>query len=207
MTKRVLVVDDVAEIRTLIRRVLDADEYQVNVASTLAEARTMDPAGYDVVVVDSHLGTDSGIDLIDELGSADPAAACRCLVITGDPADVSSGLAYLAKPFRAPDLLDAVRALSHPAVSTPGSGPPGSGPPVWAARVWAAWVWAAWVWAAWVWATRVRVVRARAAGAGTRGRPGTGSTPGNTAGQSAGHAGPDQEPAGGHPPAAHPGTP
>ena len=129
MTKRVLVVDDVAEIRTLIRRVLDADEYQVDVASTLAEARTMDPAGYDVVVVDSHLGTDSGIDLIDELRSADPAAACRCLVITGDPADASSGLAYLTKPFRAPDLLDAVRTLSHPAASTPGSGPPGSGPP------------------------------------------------------------------------------
>ncbi len=129
MTKRVLVVNDVAEIRNLIRRVLGADDYRVDVASTLAEARAMGPAGYDVVVVDSHLGTDSGIDLIDELRSADPAAACRCLVITGDPADASSGLAYLTKPFRAPDLLDAVRALSRPAASAPGPGPPGSGSP------------------------------------------------------------------------------
>ena len=129
MTKRVLVVDDVAEIRNLIRRVLGADEYQVDVASTLAEARAMGAAGYDVVVVDSHLGSDSGIDLIDELRSADPAAACRCLVITGDPADARSGLAYLTKPFLAPDLLDAVGALSHPAASTPQPGPPGSGSP------------------------------------------------------------------------------
>ena len=138
VTQRVLVVDDVAEIRTLIQRVLSADGYQVDVAATLAEARGMQPAGYAVVVVDSHLGTESGIDLIDELRSADPGAACRCLVITGDQADASSGLAFLAKPFRAADLLDAVRALPHPAPSTvepglgeprsPGSGSPGTGP-------------------------------------------------------------------------------
>jgi CheY-like chemotaxis protein len=139
VTQRVLVVDDVAEIRTLIQRVLSADGYRVDVAATLAEARGMHPAGYAVVVVDSHLGTESGIDLIDELRSADPAAACRCLVITGDQTDASSGLAFLAKPFRAADLLDAVRALPHPAPSTlepglgeprsPGSGPSGSGLP------------------------------------------------------------------------------
>ena len=138
VTQRVLVVDDVAEIRTLIQRVLSADGYQVDVASTLAEARGMQPAGYAVVVVDSHLGTESGIDLIDELRSADPGAACRCLVITGDQADASSGLAFLAKPFRAADLLDAVRALPHPAPSTvePGLGEPQSPGSAGCTRVW-----------------------------------------------------------------------
>ena len=75
MTKRVLVVDDVAEMRTLIRRVLSADGYQVDVAATLAEARSLDPAGYSAILVDAHLGSEHGIDLVEELRTADPAAA------------------------------------------------------------------------------------------------------------------------------------
>jgi CheY-like chemotaxis protein len=132
VTKRVLVVDDVAEMRTLIRRVLSADGYQVDVAATLAEARSLDPGGYSAVLVDAHLGSEHGIDLIEELRSADPAAARRCLVITGGPADAGpAGLAFLAKPFRAADLLDAVRTLPQPAPPQPdpsSSGPPGPGP-------------------------------------------------------------------------------
>jgi CheY-like chemotaxis protein len=132
VTKRVLVVDDVAEMRTLIRRVLSADGYQVDVAATLAEARSLDPAGYSAVLVDAHLGSEHGIDLIEELRSADPAAARRCLVITGGPADAGpAGLAFLAKPFRAADLLDAVHTLPQPAPPQPepsSSGLPGPGP-------------------------------------------------------------------------------
>jgi CheY-like chemotaxis protein len=132
VTKRVLVVDDVAEMRTLIRRVLSADGYEVDVAATLAEARSLDPGGYSAVLVDAQLGSEHGIDLIEELRSADPAAARRCLVITGGPADAGpAGLTFLAKPFLAADLLDAVHTLPQPAPSQPdpsSSGPPGPGP-------------------------------------------------------------------------------
>jgi CheY-like chemotaxis protein len=132
VAKRVLVVDDVAEMRTLIRRVLSADGYQVDVAATLAEARSLDPAGYSAILVDAHLGSEHGIDLVEELRSADPAAARRCLVITGGPADAGpAGLAFLAKPFRAADLLDAVHTLPQPAPPQPdpsSSVPPGPGP-------------------------------------------------------------------------------
>src|SRR5580693_3203302 len=113
--------------RTLIRRVLSADGYQVDVAATLAEARSLDPAGYSAILVDAHLGSEDGIDLVEELRSADPAAARRCLVITGGPADAGpAGLAFLAKPFRAADLLHAVHTLPQP---PPQLRPPRPAPP------------------------------------------------------------------------------
>ena len=54
------------------------------------------------------------MDLIEELRAADPAAVSRCLVITGGTANAGpGGPAVLTKPFRAADLLDAVRALQQ----------------------------------------------------------------------------------------------
>jgi CheY-like chemotaxis protein len=109
---RVLVVDDTDEVRMLIRRVLAAHGYQVDAAATLAQASALDPAGYDAVLVDAHLGAELGTDLIETMLAQDPAAAGRCLVITGgSTAIVPHGIACLAKPFRPADLLRAVRAL------------------------------------------------------------------------------------------------
>ena len=180
MTKRVLVVDDVAEMRALIWRILSADGYQVDVAATLSEARDLDPAGYSAVLVDAHLGTEHGTELIEELRSADPAAVSRCLVITGGTADAGpAGLAVLTKPFRAADLLDAVRALQQaaPPPAPAGSAPAGSVP--------------------------APASAARTTAAGTRGgagaRTGTGIVFRAILGQSVTQPGPDQAPAGGHP--------
>ena len=109
---RVLVVDDTDEVRTLIRRALAAHGYRVDAAATLAQASALDPAGYDAVLVDAHLGAELGTDLIETMLARDPAAARRCLVITGgSTAIVPHGVACLAKPFRPADLLHAVRAL------------------------------------------------------------------------------------------------
>ncbi len=113
--QRVLVVDDVEEMRTVIRRALSASGYEVDVASTVTEARGMDPAGYDAVLVDANLGAERGIDLVEALRSADPTAAARCLVITGGSVDMlPDGVACLAKPFRMGELLEAVRKLHQP---------------------------------------------------------------------------------------------
>jgi CheY-like chemotaxis protein len=109
---RVLVVDDTDEVRRLIRRALAAHGYRVDAAASLAQASALDPAGYDVVLVDAHLGAEMGTDLIEAMLAQDPAAAGRCLVITGgSTAIVPSGIACLPKPFRPADLLHAVRAL------------------------------------------------------------------------------------------------
>ena len=112
---RVLVVDDTDEIRVLIRRALAGHGYQVDAAASLAQASALDPAGYDAVLVDAHLGAELGTDLIDALVAQDPAAAGRCLLITGGSSGVvPHDVAILAKPFRPADLLDAVRALHQP---------------------------------------------------------------------------------------------
>jgi CheY-like chemotaxis protein len=125
---RLLLVDDVAEMRELIRRTLTDGGYQVDVAATLAQARAMGPPGYDAVVVDARLGQENGTDLVNEMISEDPAAAGRCLLITGGAAAaLPPGVRFLLKPFRPGELLDAVRALarawpaSGPAVTAPGS--------------------------------------------------------------------------------------
>ena len=114
MTGRVLVVDDGDAMRALLCRVLTAAGYAVDAAATLAEARRLDPAGYAAVLVDARLGAERGTDLIEELRSADPAAAARCLLITGDGAATRpDGIAVLAKPFQPAELLDAVHGLGH----------------------------------------------------------------------------------------------
>jgi CheY-like chemotaxis protein len=123
------VVDDTHEVRMLIRRALGAHGYQVDEAASLAQANALDPAGYDAVLVDAHLGAEVGTDLIDALVARDPAAAGRCLVITGGGTGlVPRGVASLGKPFRPADLLNAVRALHQPEpASVPGpSAAPGS---------------------------------------------------------------------------------
>ena len=113
---RVLVVDDAPEMRIVISRALAASGYQVDVAATLAEAQDLDPGSYGAVLVDANLGPDKGTDLVEALRSADPAAAGRCLVMTGGATDaLPDGVARLAKPFQLGSLIAAVRVLTEPA--------------------------------------------------------------------------------------------
>ena len=138
---RVLVVDDVAEMRMLIDRALGDSGYAVDVAATLTQARGLGPGGYDAVLVDAHLGSERGLDLIDELRSEDPAAVQRCIVMSGGPAQaLPDGVRCLYKPFRPDDLIEAVRSLSKPAAHSlpgrpaviaaqPGPLPPSAGQP------------------------------------------------------------------------------
>ena len=114
---RVLVIDDTEAIRTIIRRVLAGAGYRVDVAASAPEARLMDPAGYDALLVDAHLGRERGTALIQALVAEDQAVAGRCLLITGGKPDlVPVGVACLTKPFRPDELITAVGAL-HPADS------------------------------------------------------------------------------------------
>jgi CheY-like chemotaxis protein len=125
---RVLVVDDARDMRTVIRRVLESGGYRVDAVGTLAEARAMTPGEYDVILVDMRLGSEEGVTLIEELAAANPAAASRCLLMSGSLAYVPPGVAALAKPFRPDQLLDAVRALGRAEPAPAGSAGPAAGP-------------------------------------------------------------------------------
>jgi CheY-like chemotaxis protein len=109
---RVLVVEDTEAVRVLIRRVLTGSGYQVDVAGSAREARELRPAGYDVLLIDAHLGGEPGTALIEELRAADPDSARRCLLVTGGLTDrAPAGVACLSKPFQPADLLSAVDAM------------------------------------------------------------------------------------------------
>ena len=122
-------VDDNEQIRGLIRRALSRDGYQVDVAASVSQARLISPGGYDALLVDARVGTERGADLIDELRAADPAAARRCLMVTGGgPAGLPADVACLAKPFRPADLISAVRALPGRDAAAPGASSPAQRP-------------------------------------------------------------------------------
>ena len=115
---RVLVVDDMADVRMLMRRVLARCGYQVDEAASGPEARALGPARYDVVVVDANLGAERGTDLIEAMLAEDPAAAARCLLVTGGgPGPAPAGAGYLAKPFRPDELIAAVHAQHEAATA------------------------------------------------------------------------------------------
>lgn len=117
MSKRILVVDDQADLRLLIRLSLRALG-QVELAACAREAlRLVDAAPPDLVVLDVCLGQgQSGLDLCRELRAC---AATRTLPIVvlsanGQQSDIAAGLAagadeYIVKPF-SPDTLAAAAA-------------------------------------------------------------------------------------------------
>lgn len=121
---RVLVVDDMADVRMLMRRVLARCGYQVDEAGSGPEASALGPARYDVVVLDANLGAERGTDLIEAMLAEDPAAAARCLLVTGGgPGLAPPGVGYLAKPFRPDELVAAVRAQHEAAITATAAAP------------------------------------------------------------------------------------
>jgi ActR/RegA family two-component response regulator len=109
---RVLLIDDSAEMRAVIRRALAGDGYRIDDVATVAEARALDPYSYQAIVTDERIGLERGTDFVREMITAAPEMAGRCLVITGGSLDaIPEGVAWLAKPFGPDELLAAVGAL------------------------------------------------------------------------------------------------
>jgi DNA-binding response OmpR family regulator len=125
---RILVVDDDAEIRDMLRRLLEADEYQVEAVSTAPDALAAvvreEP---DLVLLDVVLDTEDGRDLLKEM-----RLVCDVPVVfltgRGSEIDRVSGLKmgaddYIVKPFSPGELsarvASVLRRTKRHVVATP----------------------------------------------------------------------------------------
>jgi DNA-binding NtrC family response regulator len=110
----VLVVDDDHSIRFLCRVNLELEGCAVQEAGTLAEAREALAAEHiDVVLLDVHVGTGSGVDFLEELRRDHPGVAVAMLTgSVGTPTlEGATPDAVIAKPFRPEQLIETVRDL------------------------------------------------------------------------------------------------
>ena len=119
----VLVVDDDASIRFLCRVNLELDGCTVFEAASLDAARAeLERADIDVVLLDVHVGTRDGKELLDELRRDHPAVGVALLTGSADtPATAGCHAdAVLSKPFTLEGLTNTVHALASRAAHAPG---------------------------------------------------------------------------------------
>jgi DNA-binding response OmpR family regulator len=111
----VLVVDDDASIRFLCRVNLELEGWAVREADSLDQARVhLAEGGVDVVLLDVHVGSASGIDFLKEVRTTYPGLPVAMLTGTvGSPSlEGVETDAVISKPFRLEELTGTVRNLA-----------------------------------------------------------------------------------------------
>jgi DNA-binding response OmpR family regulator len=114
-TARILVVEDDEGIGAGLVRALAAAGYTTTLARTAAEARELEAAAVELVLLDLGLPDGDGLDLCRHLRRQRPTMPILILTARDTEADIVIGLDagaddYLAKPFRLAELLARVRA-------------------------------------------------------------------------------------------------
>lgn len=107
-----LVVDDDASIRLLCRLNLELDGWRVVEAASLSQARER-LAGdvVDVVVLDVHVGSENGLEFLQELRRERPQLKVAMLTGSEDVGDVGSD-GVIPKPFTIQQLTSTVANLA-----------------------------------------------------------------------------------------------
>ena len=124
LPKTVLVVEDDGPTSAFLADNLGADGYRVFCSSEAGEAvRALEVRQPDLLLLDLGLEAGSGLEVLDRLRAADPAASrmdpdLPVIILTGRAGEVDRvrGFArgaddYVAKPFSYPELVARVRAL------------------------------------------------------------------------------------------------
>src|SRR6266853_612059 len=114
-----LVVDDDARLRDLLRRYLSENGFRVTVAADAQEARAnLASFAFDLVILDVMMPGESGLDLADALRGDDQRSRLPILLLTAmaEPEDRINGLEkgaddFLAKPFEPRELVLRVRNI------------------------------------------------------------------------------------------------
>jgi DNA-binding NtrC family response regulator len=109
--KTVLVVDDERSLRLLCRVNLELDGHVVYEAANLAQARDLiERESPDVILLDVHIGSEDGLELVDEVEALD--LPIRIVLLSGSsevaPELRSRVAAVLGKPFELGRLAAAV---------------------------------------------------------------------------------------------------
>jgi two-component system, OmpR family, phosphate regulon response regulator OmpR len=113
-----LVVDDDARLRELLRRYLSDSGFRVTIAADAAEARgNLASFAFDLVVLDVMMPGESGIELTRAL-RREGRGPVLLLTAMAEPEDRVNGLEqgaddYLAKPFEPRELVLRIRKLLH----------------------------------------------------------------------------------------------
>lgn len=120
---RVLVVDDELHIRSLLRRVLVAESYQVMEAEDgCAALRLYEEHGADLILSDFMMPRMNGLELLDQAKKHDSTLAFVLLTGAGTMSDAVEALRrqaddYLLKPFNLDEVVFSVaRAVAHRAL-------------------------------------------------------------------------------------------
>ncbi len=125
MTKRIMVVDDQEHLLTLLRMLLEDEQYQVSVLNEGREAvPRIREASPDLVILDLRLKDASGVDILESLRAHDSTAEIPVIVytaavlgaetvsnlISGNPARYGN-VSVVQKPFELDALLERVREM------------------------------------------------------------------------------------------------
>jgi DNA-binding response OmpR family regulator len=116
--RRILIVDDDADLRAALRRPLVAEGYDVSEAGTAGDASQMaisGPVRFDAIILDLALPDGDGRDLCVDLRRQGVSVPIVLLTGLGAEHEIVRGLGagandYIVKPFRASELLARLRA-------------------------------------------------------------------------------------------------
>jgi DNA-binding NtrC family response regulator len=122
---RVLVVDDDDEMRTLLRRTLEFDGYQVTERDRGTHVlEALRGAPFDLIILDKEMPGVTGLDLLPILRREFPQVPVVLVTAFGGRQIAASALrlgaaSYLEKPFRLGQLRDVIDGLISPSADAP----------------------------------------------------------------------------------------
>ncbi len=114
---RLIVLDDEAEIRTMLRRFLTAEGFEVRAVEDSAKLDAfLQRQPYDLLILDLMLPDEDGLTVCKRLRAQGQTIPILMLTARGDPVDRVVGLEvgaddYLAKPFSPSELVARIRAI------------------------------------------------------------------------------------------------
>jgi two-component system OmpR family response regulator len=124
-SSHILVVDDLQEMREVVRQILETNGYRVSTAANGAEMqRVIGGNPVDLIVLDLMLPGKDGLTLCRELRAAQLAVPIIILTAKGDEIDRVLGLEmgaddYVAKPFSSRELVARIKAVLRRTQATP----------------------------------------------------------------------------------------